>query len=152
MFTSEPIETAPVLALAPQDRDTRLHERRASHVLDRPLLQRREQREWSATYRPGLWLELPRKSIEPMVLALEGANRNTVRAMQQFLREGAWDADTSWRRHGPEVDHTLGDDKGVLPVDGRDFPQQGSASVGVQRQDGGELGTRAHCQAGVFLG
>jgi SRSO17 transposase len=152
MFTIEPIETAPVLALAPQDRDTLLNELRASHVIDSPLFQRREQREWSAKYRHGLLLELPRKSIAPMVLALEGANRNTVRAMQQFLSEGAWDDDTILRRHWQEVDHALGDDNGVLTLDGSDFPKQGTESVGVKRQDCGELGKRANCQAGVFLG
>jgi hypothetical protein len=37
----------------------------------------------------GSLLELPRKSIEPMVLALRDADRNAVRAMQQFLSDGA---------------------------------------------------------------
>lgn len=152
MFTIEPIETAPVLALAPQDMDTLLNELRAYHAIYRPLFQRREQREWSEKYMHGLLLELPRKSIEPMVLALEGANRNTVRAMQQFLSEGAWDDDTILRRHWQEVDHDLGDDNGVLTLDGSDFPKQGTESVGVKRQYCGELGKRANCQAGVFLG
>jgi SRSO17 transposase len=87
-----------------------------------------------------------------MVLALEGANRNTVRAMQQFLSEGAWDDDTILRRHWQEVDHALGDDNGVLTLAGSDVPKQGTESVGVKRQYCGELGKRANCQAGVFLG
>jgi SRSO17 transposase len=99
-----------------------------------------------------LLLELPRKSIEPMVLALEGANRNTVRAMQQFLSEGAWEDDPILQRHWQEVDRDLGDDDGVLTLDGSDFPKQGTESVGVKRQYCGELGKRANCQAGVFLG
>jgi hypothetical protein len=44
---------------------------------------------WSARSMHGSLLELPRKSIEPMVLALRDADRNAVRAMQQFLSDGA---------------------------------------------------------------
>ena len=97
-------------------------------------------------------LELPRKSIAPMVLALAGANRNPVRARPPCLSEGAWDDDTILRRHGQEVEHALGDDNGVLTLAGSAVPQHGTASVGVKRQDGGERGKRAHGQAGVFLG
>jgi len=114
-------------------------------------LKRPEQRRWSQTYLHGLLLELPRKSIEPMVLALCGADRNAVRAMQQFLSEGAWDDRAILQRLWPEVDADLGDDDGVLILDGSDFPKQGNESVGVKRQYCGELGKTANCQAGVFL-
>jgi hypothetical protein len=33
-----------------------------------PLFARREQRDWAATYLYGLLLDIPRKSIEPVVL------------------------------------------------------------------------------------
>jgi SRSO17 transposase len=152
MIDIQPIETAPTLALTSTDIDALLDELEAYHAIYSPLFQRREQREWSAKYVHGLLLELPRKSIEPMVLALEGANRNAVRAMQQFLSEGAWDDDTILRRHWQEVDADLGDADGVLTLDGSDFPKQGTESAGVKRQYCGELGKRANCQAGVFLG
>ena len=128
------IATVPPLDLRPQDVAGLVEELRAYHAIYAPLFQRREQRAWSAKYLHGLLLDLPRKSIEPMVLALEGADRNAVRAMQQFLSDGAWD------------------DGAVLTLDGSDFPKQGKASVGVKRQYCGELGKRANCQAGVFLG
>jgi SRSO17 transposase len=152
MVDIQPIETAPTLDLTPTDIDALLDELEAYHAIYSPLFQRREQRAWSAKYLHGLLLELPRKSIEPMVLALDGANRNAVRAMQQFLSEGAWDDDAILRRHWQEVDADLGDADGVLTLDGSDFPKQGTESVGVKRQYCGELGKRANCQAGVFLG
>jgi SRSO17 transposase len=152
MLNVQPIETAPTLDLTPADVNALLDELQAYHAIYSPLFQRREQREWSAKYLHGLLLELPRKSIEPMVLALEGAKRNAVRAMQQFLSEGAWDDDAILRRHWQEVDTDLGDADGVLTLDGSDFPKQGTESVGVKRQYCGQLGKRANCQAAVFLG
>jgi SRSO17 transposase len=152
MITIEPIDTAPMLDLTPQEVDTLLDELRAYHAIYSPLFQRREQRECSEKYLRGLLLELPRKSVEPMVLTLDGADQNAVRAMQQFLSAGAWDDEVLLRRHWQEVDQDLGDAAGVLLLDGSDFPKQGTQSVGVKRQYCGELGKRANCQAGVFLG
>src|SRR5215212_11273228 len=151
MLQLEPIATAPVLDLTPQDVDTIIDELRAYHAIYSPLFQRREQRAWSEQYLHGLLLNIPRKSIEPMVLSLKGADHNAVRAMQQFVGEGTWDDTAILRRHWQEVDADLGDDDGVLILDGSDFPKQGQESVGVKRQYCGELGKRANCQAGMFL-
>jgi SRSO17 transposase len=96
-------------------------------------------------------LDIDRKSIEPMVLALEGADQNAVRAMQQFISEGSWDDDVILRQHWKEVNKDLGDEEGVLVLDGSDFLKQGKESVGVKRQYCGEVGKRANCQAGVYL-
>ena len=79
---TEPIETAPTMDLKPPDIDRLVDELRAYHAIYSPLLQRREQREGAEKYLHGLLLEIPRKSIEPMVLALEGANGNAVRTLQ----------------------------------------------------------------------
>jgi SRSO17 transposase len=152
MLQIEPLPTAPVLDLTPQDLETISDELRAYHAIYSPLLQRREQRECSAQYLHGLLLSIPRKSIEPIVLTLKGADRNAVRAMQQFLSDGAWDDNLILQRLWAEVDADLGDDDGVLTLDGSDFPKQGKQSVGVKRQYCGQLGKRANCQAGVFLG
>jgi len=152
MLQVVPIATAPTLELTPQDVAGLVDELRAYHAIYAPLFQRQEQRDWAAQYLRGLLSALPRKSIEPMVLALVGADRNAVRGMQQFLSAGPWDDDALLRRHWQEVEQTLGDDDGVLTLDGSDFPKQGPESVGVKRQYCGEVGKRANCQAGVFLG
>jgi len=146
------IETAPVLELRPQDVENLIDALQAYHAIYSPLFQRREQRYWSAEYLRGLLLEIPRKSIEPMMLALQGADQNASRAMQQFVGDGAWSDDAILKRHWREVDDTLGAEDGVLTLDGCDFLKQGKESVGVKRQYCGEVGKRANCQAGVFLG
>ena len=148
----EPITTVPVLDLTPQALDNLVEELRAYHAIYSPLFQRREQREGAATYLHGLLLDLPRKSIEPMILALEGPNAKAVRTTQLFISEGAWDDEGLLHRHWQEVDTSLGEDDGVLTLDGSDFLKQGRESVGVKRQYCGEVGKRANCQAGVFVG
>ena len=87
----EPIGTAPALELTPQAIENLVEQLREYHAIYSPLFQRREQREGAEQYLHGLLLELPRKSIEPMVLALEGAKAKAVRTMQLFISEGAWD-------------------------------------------------------------
>jgi SRSO17 transposase len=149
---NKPIETAPVIELTPQAIDNLVEELRAYHAIYSPLFQRREQREWAQQYLHGLLLDLPRKSVEPMILALHGANATAVRTMQLFISAGAWADEALLQRHWPEVDQTLGETDGVLTLDGSDFLKQGRESVGVKRQYCGEVGKRANCQAGVFLG
>ncbi len=117
-----------------------------------PSFQRREQREAAHSYLQGLLATLPRKSIEPMVLAVDGVAPKAVRAMQSFISEGQWNDERLMQQHWKEVETDLGAADGVLMVDGSDFPKQGVHSVGVKRQYCGELGKRANCQAGVFVG
>jgi len=152
MLRIEPMATTPTLDLTPQEVAGLAAELHAYHALYAPLFQRREQREWAERYLHGLLSALPRKSVEPMVLALIGADRDAVRGMQRFISAGPWDDDAILRRHWQEVERDLGDDDGVLTLDGSDFPKQGRESVGVKRQYCGEVGKRANCQAGVFLG
>ncbi len=145
------LTTAPVLDLTPNDLDGILDELRTYHAIFSPLFFRPEQRAWAQTYLHGLLLNIPRKSIEPMILHLHGADRNAVRAMQQFGGDGAWDDTAILRQLWREVASDLDDAEGVLILDGSDFPKQGLESVGVKRQYCGQLGKRANCQAGVFL-
>ena len=146
------IATAPLLELAPQDLNSIVDELAAYHAIFSPLFARKEQRDWSHTYLQGLLAEMPRKSIEPMVLHLIGADRNAVRALQQFVSEGAWDDSAIIKQLWSELANELADPHdGVLILDGSDFPKQGKESVGVKRQYCGQLGKIANCQAGMFL-
>jgi SRSO17 transposase len=146
------IETVPKMDLAIQDIEHLVEELRAYHAIYSPLFQRREQREAAHTSLQGVLSALPRKSIEPMVLAVKGVVPKAVRAMQAFISEGRWDDEQLLHQHWKEVERDLGADDGVLMVDGSDFPKQGIHSAGVKRQYCGELGKRANCQAGVFVG
>lgn len=145
------LTTAPRLDLTPQDLDSILDDLHVYHASFSPLFQRREQRAWSETYLHGLLLDIPRKSVEPMLLHLRGADRNAIRAVQQFVGDGPWDDTPILQQLWREVAADLGDADGVLIVDGSDFPKQGQESVGVKRQYCGQLGKTANCQAGVFL-
>ncbi len=142
------LASPPKLNLAPRDVEALVDELQAYHAYFSPLFARREQREWGLQYLQGQLLDVPRKSIEPMALALPDGN---VRAMQQFIGEGAWEDTAILTAHHRLVAETLGEPDGVLIVDGSEFPKQGTASVGVARQYCGALGKIANCQAGVFL-
>src|SRR5215217_5730296 len=81
------IETTPTMDLAIQAIEHLVEEVRAYHALYSPLFQRREQREAAHSSLQGLLAPLPRTSIEPMVLAVDGVAPKAVRAMQSFLSE-----------------------------------------------------------------
>ena len=83
-------------------------------------------------------------------LRLRGADANAVRTQQLFLRQARWDDVPILAAHRELVAATLGEDEGVLAVDGTDMPKDGTESVGVARQYCGQLGKRANCQAAVF--
>ena len=142
------IETTPKMELAIHAIAHLVEELRAYRAISSPLLQRREPREAAHTSLQRLLAPRPRPSIEPMVLAVAGVAPKTVRAMQSFLSAGLWH--DAQRLHQPwqAVATALGADDGVLRVDGSAWPQQGVHGVGVQRQDWGEWGKRANCQAG----
>lgn len=121
------------------------------HRQFQPLFQRREQRAWSLLYLCGQLSNLERKTIEPMVLFLLGADPNAIRGMQQFIGQGGWDS-AALVCHAQElVSSWLGEEDGVVIVDGSGFPKQGKHSVGVAHQYCGALGKIANCQEGVFL-
>jgi len=123
----------------------------AFHHLFANAFQRREQSEWSFFYLCGQLANLERKTIEPMILGLHGADVKAVRALQRFISRGKWPAGSIMLRGQELVADWLGTPDGVLIVDGSGFPKQGQDSVGVARQYCGHLGKVANCQEGVFL-
>ncbi len=128
----------------------------AYHAQFAPLFARREQREWAAVYLRGLLTaDVPRKNVEALALRLLGAGPDAarqVRALQQFIGAGAWDDAALLGVHERLVADTLGEDDGVLILDGSDVPKRGTHSVGVAAQWCGATGKTDNCQAGVFLG
>jgi len=137
----------PEMNLAPRDVAALADELAAYHALFAPLFARTEQRRGALCYLQGPLLDLERKTIEPLALALPDGD---VQALQQFISQSTWDAEAVLLRHQEIVAATRGDaETGVLIVDGCDFPKQGPASVGVARQWCGASGKVANCQASV---
>jgi SRSO17 transposase len=94
--------------------------------------------------------DIKRKSAENIALGTVG--ETGVRSMQTFVGQSPWTDTEILAEHTRQTEQLLGDANGVLLLDGSDFPKQGADSVGVKRQWCGELGKKANCQAGVFLG
>ena len=145
-----PSSRKPERNLAPRDLAGIAEELVTYHALFQDLFQRREQREWSAFYLRGQLADLERKTVEPMVLALQGPDLAAVRAGQQFLGEGAWADGPILVRHQQLVAESLGEPEGAVIFAGSGFPKQGTHSVGVAPQYCGALGKIANCQQGVF--
>ena len=141
----------PSLRLTAREADSLLDDLRAYHRRLAASFQRREQRQWSLFYLCGQLSNLKRKTIEPMILELKGLDANAVRALDQFMGAGRWDARRLVHGHQAMVAESLGDPEAVVIVDGSGFPKEGHASVGVERQYCGRLGKVANCQEGVFL-
>ena len=145
-----------IVALRPEDLADVGEELAAYHAHFAPLFARREQRGWAEVYLRGLLLaDVPRKNVEAMALRLLGAGPDAarqVRALQQFIGEGAWDDDALLAEHQRLVAATLGEPDGVLILDGSDVPKRGDHSAGVAPQWCGATGKTDNCQAGVFLG
>src|SRR2546422_3314024 len=114
------IETTPKMALAIHDIEHLVEELRAYHAIYSPWFQRREQREAAHTSLQGLLAPLPRKSLEPMVLAAGGVAPKAVRALQAFISGGMGHDEQLLHQHRQQVEADLGGDGGVLMGDGRD--------------------------------
>src|SRR5919109_263831 len=90
----------------------------AYHARFHDLFGRREQREWSEFYLRGQLSDLERKTVEPMVLQLKGADTAAVRTLQQFLSLGTWNDDPILWRLEELIAEDLGEADASVILDG----------------------------------
>lgn len=108
---------------------------------------RRETRSKLETYVRGQLGQLPRKSIEPMALAV----RMKPRTLQEFLASDEWDEDRA-RQHVQRLvagDH--GDPQAIGVIDESGHPKKGDKTAGVSRQYCGNTGKIDNCVMTVHL-
>lgn len=115
-----------------------------------PSYKRFTQKDLADTFIKGLLSDLDRKSIEPVALRYSGPK--AVRTMQMFFKHSTFDDNKMLQIYQHELASLIGDEDGMLNIDGSDFPKKGENSVDVARQYCGILGKTENCQAGVFLG
>ncbi len=115
-----------------------------------PCYKRSDQKRLTDTFIKGLLSDLDRKSIEPVALRYSGPKG--VRCMQMFFKNATFDDAKMLEIYQQQMSSLIGEESGMLNVDGSDFPKKGTNSVGVARQHCGILGKTENCQAGVFLG
>jgi SRSO17 transposase len=104
---------------------------------------RRPQREAASRYLDGLFNDSERKSMQAMHGRL--SDPSSYQALQHFITHSPWEAERVWTHLRTLVPMRTG----LLALDDTGFPQQGTASVGVQRQYCGALGKIGNCQVAV---
>jgi SRSO17 transposase len=136
--------------MAKRDGDAMAEDLVKFHTLFQDLFVRREPREWSECYWCGQLSDLERKTAEPMVLQLKGAETAAVRTRQQVLSLGTWNDDPLLWRLEALIAADLGEAEASGILDGSGFPTQGTHAVGVARPYCGHLGKVANGQHAVF--
>lgn len=145
------LESPPLLELSEEQLEALVDQVQAYHAIYSPYFSHEAQKTHAYTYLLGLLdPTIQRKSGENIGLTIVGPEG--VRPIQSFLGQSRWSCDELLTEHRRQSGELLGDSHGVLIVDGSDFLKQGQASVGVKRQYCGEVGKKANCQAGVFVG
>ncbi len=140
----------PTRSLGPGDLALSVDELQAFQRRFEDLFRRQEQRDWFQFFLCGQLSNLERKTVEPMVLALLGADANLIRAAQYFVGQSPWESEPFIERLQGLVADWLGEPDGVVILDGSGFPKQGTHSAGVAAQYCGHVGKVANCQEGVF--
>lgn len=69
-----------------------------------------------------------------------------------FFKNSTFDDEKILAIYREQLAALIGDENGMINVDGSDFPKKGNNSVGVAHQHFGILGKTDNCQAGVFVG
>jgi SRSO17 transposase len=137
---------APFCNLTAEDVTGLVSDLAAYHAHFQDAFVRSDQARWAHAYLRGLLSDCPRKSIEPIALALG----LPIRAMQAFVADSPWDTAPILVAHQQLVAQTLGEADGVLLIDESGMPKQGEQSVGVAPQYCGALGKVANSQVGVY--
>lgn len=139
---------APECNLTPRDVKQLVKELKAYHARFKAAFRRPEQFARAAVYLKGLLGDAPRKTIEPMALAL-GEN---VRTLQHFVGQSPWGTEPAVQIHQALIADTLGEADGVALIDESGVVKQGNDSVGVAPQYCGSVGKVTNSQVGVYLG
>jgi len=139
---------APECNLTPRDVKKFMKELRAYHARFKSAFRRPEQLKRAGVYLNGLLGDTPRKTIEPIALAL-GEN---VRNLQHFIGQSQWTLEPVVQIHQGLIADTLGEEDGVALIDESGVVKQGDDSVGVAYQYCGSVGKVANSQVGVYLG
>ncbi len=84
------LETAPELKLSVEEISNLTEQLQEYCAIYNPLFRRSEQREYAGDYVHGLLLDLPRKSVEPMVLTLYGADGKDPEFLDAIDALGWW--------------------------------------------------------------
>lgn len=116
----------------------------------RGCYKRIEQKHLADTFIKGMLSDLDRKSIEPVALRYIGPKG--VRPLQMFFKNSTFEDEKMLATYQAQLAELIGDENGMINVDGSDFPKKGNNSVGVARQHCGILGKTDNCQASVFVG
>lgn len=116
--------------------------RRLGQYLDRfsGCFSRQPQRAAASQYLDGLLNDRERKSMQAMHGRLSEPGQ--YQALQHFITHAPWDAARVWEPLRTVVSVR----GGILAIDDTGFPEQGTRSVGVQRQYCGALGKIGNCQ------
>jgi SRSO17 transposase len=105
------------------------------------------QRSNAEVYVRGLLAAGARKSLEPLVVRLDGDGN--YQSLQQFLADSPWEPERLLRAVVERVAPVVRAEAWVLDDTG--FPKDGKHSPGVKRQYSGTLGKIGNCQIGVSL-
>lgn len=108
------------------------------------------QRDLVALYLMGLMSDLKRKTLKS--IAMRFKDQTGIRNLQMFFNQGKVLQDVMLAQHQHQVVERLGQNDGMVQLDGCDFKKKGSYSAGVARQYCEELKRKENCQAGLFLG
>ena len=141
--------TIPTFDLVPSDVEGFMDELWEFQSAFHDCFTRSEPRAHFFDYMVGQLSPLERKSIEPMALRIGGG---TVRGLQRFLSDVAWDEEQMLWNYHQLVTEAMGEPDGILMFDETGFVKKGKDSAGVARQYCGTLGKVEHCQVGVFAG